>query len=85
MVIWDMEVRVQDLIFTAPILRRSSFREETVSLSKLVDWQSMQAAQSVAKGPGPSNMKFTIAWISVLKVLIEVCTNVSLYAFIKYI
>ena len=72
MVVWDVESQVTDLKLTGHLLRRSGCQGEIISMAKVVSWEDMKNATSVAKGPGAGNLKLKIAWVSVLRVFIEV-------------
>ena len=72
MVVWDVESQVSDLKLTGHLLTRGGYKEECITMASLVSWEDMKKATSVAKGPGAGSLKIKIAWVSVLRVFIEV-------------
>ena len=81
--IWSMEIETKKIVHTKKALSKSGFSRHNLSLSDILDWTSLAAAPSIAKGPGKTSLKVNMPWTSVLRLIIEVCRTIKQYVLVK--
>ena len=67
-----MSVQVSDLTVTQGIVAKSGYTESTLSMERLVTWDSLKGIPSFSRGPKVCKIMHKMSWLATLKIFLEV-------------
>ena len=76
--LWNMSVQVSDLTVTQGIVAKSGYTDSTLSMERLVTWDSLKGIPSFSRGPKVCKIIHKMSWLATLKIFLEVIDYVKL-------
>ena len=68
---WNMRVQVSDLKVTKPILDKSGYTDQILTMQNLVYWESLKSIPSFSRGPKAQLIRYKMSWLALLKIMLE--------------
>ena len=68
---WNMRVQVSDLKVTKPILDKSGYTDQILTMQNLVYWESLKSIPSFSRGPKVQLIRYKMSWLALLKIMLE--------------